>query len=283
MTTQPENNEDELDIVRDMRNRLLEFIESSERAAETREENFGRLRDLINTVDDKVDAHSDARRVEFDALHEFIKEVDAKVDAQGRFIDAVSNTSEATETVLNTVNRGLAEWMTKLESFEGKVDSLQHKFGTMETKFDGIRDDLALVKGGHARNAMVHNLPRIADEFGFEFISEMPQATVIEFAKMAKALGEEESQIASFKNADMVMHVLDSNKQPAYVAVEASFTVDSSDIVRAVRNAGYLSRFTGLPAFAAVAGVAVMPEAQTEVDSGKAFLYKIKPGELQSE
>ena len=41
----------------------------------------------------------------------------------------------------------------------------------LETKFDGVRDDLALVKGGHARSAMVHNLPRIADEFGFQFIA----------------------------------------------------------------------------------------------------------------
>ena len=258
MTTQPENNEHELAIVMDMRDKLLEFIESSEREAGAREEHLGSLGELINAVDAKVEAH-------------------------GRVVASLRDVHEATESTLDIVNQGLAEWMTKLESFEGKVDSLQDKFGAMETKFEGIRDDLALVKGGHARNAMVHNLPRIADAFGFEFITEMPQATVIEFAKMAKARGEEESQIVSFKNADMVMHVLDSSKNPAYVAVEASFTVDSNDIARAVRNAKYLSQFTGLPAFAAVAGVAVLPEAQTEVDSGKAFLYMIKPGELLSE
>ena len=30
----------------------------------------------------------------------------------------------------------------------------------------------------------------------------------------------------------MVMHVLDDKGQPAYVAIEASFTVDSNDINR---------------------------------------------------
>ena len=167
----------------------------------------------------------------------------------GVVVDAVSKAQTATNDVLEIVKQGLDKWMTKLDSFEGKVDGLQRMLGGLETKFDGVRDDLALVKGGHARSAMVHNLPRIADEFGFQFIAAMPQTTVIEFAKMAKARGEEEGQIASFKNADMVMHVLDDKGQPAYVAIEASFTVDSNDVSRAVRNAGYLTQFTGTPWF----------------------------------
>ncbi len=265
MTTLPEENEESLAIVTDMRDKLLEFIEASERESE---------------------AH-DSR---FDALHDFVKAVDARVDAHGVVVDAVSKAQTATNDVLEMVKQGLDEWMTKLDSFEGKVDGLQSKvdglqsmLGGLETKFDGVRDDLGLVKGGHARSAMVHNLPRIADEFGFQFIAAMPQTTVIEFAKMAKALEEEKGQIASFKNADMVMHVLDDKGQPAYVAIEASFTVDSNDVTRAVRNAGYLTQFTGLPGFPAVAGVAVMPEAQAEVDTAGVFLYKISPGELQSE
>ena len=258
MTTQPEENEESLAIVTDMRDKMLKFIEASERA-------------------------SDAHDSRIDAFHDLVNAVDARVDAHGVVVDAVSKAQTATNDVLEIVNQGLGEWMTKLDSFEGKVDGLQSTLGGLETKFDGVRDDLALVKGGHARSAMVHNLPRIADEFGFQFIAAMPQTTVIEFAKMAKARGEEEGQIASFKNADMVMHVLDDKGQPAYVAIEASFTVDSNDVSRAVRNAGYLTQFTGLPGFPAVAGVAVMPEAQAEVDTAGVFLYKISPGELQSE
>ena len=213
MTTQPEKDEESRAIFTDMRDKLVEFIESSERASEAR---------------------------------------DSRVDSFSKLI-------------------------------EGKVDGIQSMFEELGAKFDGVRDDLGLVKGGHARSAMVNNLPRIAAEFGFQYIAAMPQTTVMEFANMARALGEEKSQVDSFRNADMVMHVLDDKGQPAYVAIEASFTVDSNDINRAVRNAGYLTRFTGLPAFPAVAGVAVMPEAQEEVDTEKVFLYKISPRELQSE
>ena len=251
MTTQPEKDEESRAIVTDMRDKLVEFIESSERASEAR--------------DSRVDSFSEL------------------IDAVSARMDAVIKLEAAAEGVIDVVNQGLTEWMTKLESFGGKVDGLQSMFEELGAKFDGVRDDLGLVKGGHARSAMVNNLPRIAAEFGFQYIAAMPQTTVMEFANMARALGEEQSQVASFRNADMVMHVLDDKGQPAYVAIEASFTVDSNDINRAVRNAGYLTRFTGLPAFPAVAGVAVMPEAQEEVDTEKVFLYKISPRELQSE
>lgn len=251
MTTQPEKDEESRAIFTDMRDKLVEFIESSERASEAR--------------DSRVDSFSEL------------------IDAVSARMDAVIKLEAAAEGVIDVVNQGLTEWMTKLESFEGKVDGLQSMFEELGAKFDGVRDDLGLVKGGHARSAMVNNLPRIAAEFGFQYIAAMPQTTVMEFANMARALGEEQSQVASFRNADMVMHVLDDKGQPAYVAIEASFTVDSNDINRAVRNAGYLTRFTGLPAFPVVAGVAVMPEAQEEVDTEKVFLYKISPRELQSE
>ena len=258
MTTQPEKDEESRAIFTDMRDKLVEFIESSERASEAR--------------DSRVDSFS-----------KLIDAVSARVDASDVRVDAVIKLEAAAEGVIDVVNQGLTEWMTKLESFGGKVDGLQSMFEELGAKFDGVRDDLGLVKGGHARSAMVNNLPRIAAEFGFQYIAAMPQTTVMEFANMARALGEEKSQVDSFRNADMVMHVLDDKGQPAYVAIEASFTVDSNDINRAVRNAGYLTRFTGLPAFPAVAGVAVMPEAQEEVDTEKVFLYKISPRELQSE
>ena len=258
MTTQPEKDEESRAIVTDMRDKLVEFIESSERASEAR--------------DSRVDSFS-----------ELIDAVSARMDASDVRVDGVIKLEAAAEGVIDVVNQGLTEWMTKLESFEGKVDGLQSMFEELGAKFDGVRDDLGLVKGGHARSAMVNNLPRIAAEFGFQYIAAMPQTTVTEFANMARALGEEQSQVDSFRNADMVMHVLDDKGQPAYVAIEASFTVDSNDINRAVRNAGYLTRFTGLTAFPAVAGVAVMPEAQEEVDTEKVFLYKISPRELQSE
>ena len=187
--------------------------------------------------------------------------------------------------------RALTESVTKLDQFVrsialGTIDvvrGLRNDVDGLTAKVDGLRDDIGLVKGGHARNAMRQNLDRIAAEFSFEFISEVPQAAIIVFSKVAAAQGEAANEAESFRNADMVMNVRDTEGQPGYVALEASFTVNGNDVRRAVRNADYLHQYTGLPCYAAVAGVEVLPEAQAEIDAGKALLYRIPARELQSE
>ena len=130
---------------------------------------------------------------------------------------------------------------------------------------------------------MVHNLARIADSFGFRLIGEVPQPTVLAWARLARDQGASEGDAESFRNADMVINVQDDQGQPGYMALEASFTVQTGDVRRAVRNAGYLQEYTGLPARAAVAGVNVMEDAQSELDSQGVLLYRINAGELQSE
>ena len=142
----------------------------------------------------------------------------------------------------------------------------------LTARVDGLRDDIALVKGGHARNAIRQKLNRIADEFGLEFISEVPQTAIIGFSKVATAQGEAANEAVSFRNADMVINVRDANGQPGYVALEASFTVNGNDVRRAVRNAGHSHQYTGLPFLVAVAGVEVLPKAQDATDGGRPAL-----------
>ncbi len=163
------------------------------------------------------------------------------------------------------------------------INVLTAQMAELEQKFDGVRDDLAMVKGGHARNAMRQNLSRIADEFGFLFIAEMPQQAVIEFSKVAASQGLGQGEAESFRNADMVVHVRDAKGEPGYLAIEASFTIDGNDVRRANRNALFLHQYTGLPAYGAIAGVEVLPDVQEDIDGGNVLFYSIRPRELQSE
>ena len=68
-----------------------------------------------------------------------------------------------------------------------RVDGMESRIDGLTAKVDGLRDDTGLGKGAHARTAMRQNLDRVADEFSFEFISEVPQAAVIGFSKPAAA------------------------------------------------------------------------------------------------
>ena len=195
------------------------------------------------------------------------------------------------------MNVKVAALEAQVAALDAKVDDLDAKvtedreainrlgvqMAELEYKFDGIKDDLAMVKGGHARSAMRNNLNRIADEFGFLFIAEMPQQSVIDLSKVAAGQGIGQGEAESFRNADMVVHVRDAKGRPGYLAIEASFTIDGNDVRRANRNAQFLHEYTGLPAYGAIAGVEVLPDVQQDIDGGNVLFYSIRPRELQSE
>ena len=224
---------------------------------------------VVDAKVDAVDAKVDAVDAKVDALDSRVVALETKVDADSERTDYLSGRVDALSSQV-AENRKL-------------ITSMNTRMTELEVKFDGIRNDLAMVKGGHARNAMRHNLSRIADEFGFLFISEMPQQAVIDFAKVAASKGIGAGEAESFRNADVVVHVRDEKGEPGYLAIEASFTIDGNDVRRANRNADCLHEYTGLPAYGAIAGVEVLPDAQADIDAGKVLFYSIRPRELQSE
>ena len=71
----------------------------------------------------------------------------------------------------------------------------------------------------------------------------------------------------SFIRADLVMEVIEDNR-PCYAAVEVSYTVDARDTSRAIRNAGYITQFTGVPCYPGIVGVRKDWETAALVDAG---------------
>ena len=57
--------------------------------------------------------------------------------------------------------------------------------GGLTEKLDGLTNDIAMVKGGHAVAAMRQNAALIADDLGCQLIEELPQGVVVGFAKVA--------------------------------------------------------------------------------------------------
>jgi hypothetical protein len=185
-------------------------------------------------------------------------------ESQQHLTGAVEALSEAVQALV-TGQSQLNSFVAEQRDFNGRVESFMaqvgtfmsdangqfadanRQFGNINTnltatneKLDGLKDDIGLVKGGHARNELRHRASLIADDLGYQLISELPQGALIAFAKIAVANGVAPNEVESFRNADMVMMVQDSNNQPGYVAVEVSYTVNSNDVRRAVRNADYL-------------------------------------------
>ena len=227
------------------------------------------LQQSLNQMFEVDNERSERQRASDDAIQNYIDAIKSQMEAQGLVVKSVADAQDASATMHSTLAEGFNDLNSKMEGLTAKVD--------------GLTDDIAEVKGEHARGAMLRNAPLIADALGCQLIAEVPRGVLLGFAQIAEANGESRNYVQSFKNADMILHVMNPNNQPGYVAVEASFTVDDRDVTRAARNADYLERYTGLPSYPVVAGVDVLQNAQDRIDQEEAHLYRIQPRELQPE
>ena len=174
---------------------------------------------------------------------------------------------------------GFRELRESVGGLQERVGGLQESVGGLQESFSGVRDDLAMIKGAHARNETVRKPARIADGLGYEFVYELPEAALLEFGRQAAVRGKED--VESFTGIDLVMMVQNDKYQPHYLAVEASYTVGADDIRRATRTASYLEELTGIPSVPVVAGVGLMEGLEGQVANGEVRWYQIPKRDLQ--
>ena len=75
--------------------------------------------------------------------------------------------------------------------------------------------------------------------------------------------------------ADLLVEAANQDGEMVYAAVEISFTVKGRDLTKALRNAGFLSRFTGRPACAVVAGMCLDEGIHNRLESEGVFWYEL--------
>ena len=192
-------------------------------------------------------------------------------------------------------------WETTAKELNGKIDGITTQFNgridgiatelngkidgiatQLNGKIDGMRDDMSMIKGAHARNEALREPGKIAHSLKHTYIHEVGQDALQQFGdRAASELNASKSDAESFINADLVMMVNDRNYHPMYIAVEASYTVHPRDVERAVRNADYVQELTGVPACPVVAGVEMMPDAESLATDRQVDWYQIPPRDLE--
>ena len=226
----------------------------------------------------------DSRRVE-----ETMTTPNANDPSMSDVLDAISSLRDEVAKVNDKLDSHIAETNRRFDEaaaetnrrFDEAAVETNRRFDESDRRFDGIKDDLSMIKGAHARNEMRYKAPLIAYDLDFEFVSELDRVDLIALSKTAVAAGVSESDAESFRNADMVIKALDPMKRMWYVAVEASFTVHDQDVTRAARNADYLERFADVKARAVVAGVEIIPDAKRQAGNSDVLWYEIPQRELQ--
>ena len=163
------------------------------------------------------------------------------------------------------------------QTVNARLERLETGVAEIRRDVAEIRRDVAPIKGAHARNGALRATRRMARTMGCRQVDVLDQDDLGDMADAGDTSGLEPTELRSFENADIVTRAADRETgQIRYLAIEASFTANPDDARRAVRNAEYLTRFTGYPATAMVASVRVNPQVQPDIDSGRVVWYEIE-------
>ena len=205
--------------------------------------------------------------------NEHFAEVDQHLDKIDQRFDGVDQRFDKVDQRFDKVEGEMNE----------RFDKVDQRFDKVESDISGLRDDIAPLKGAHVRSAAVREAGLIAEDMGFALVVTLNPEQIRTLSRSESTADIPAGDLRSFRRADLIMEVTDGEGDTCYVAVEISFTANGRDTSRAVRNAGFLTSFTGKRSVAAVAGLRRDDRIDEIIESGEVFWHQLDPSDLEAE
>ena len=181
---------------------------------------------------------------------------------------------------MDQVERRLDQVEQRLGQVERRLDQVDRRLDQIDRRLDRITDDLGVLKGAHARGVAIEQAVSIARDMGLRRTKTLVQDDMWDLIDAADTSDIPANELRSFRLADLVMEARDEEGEACYVAAEISFTVNGRDTSRAMRNANFLSRFTGRRSYPAVVGANRDDRVRDAIESGEVFWYRLDPHHL---
>ncbi len=171
----------------------------------------------------------------------------------------------------------LAERVEQVEEQLARLtDQVAQLTERMDGRFNRLADDLTWLKDVGAATIAEKQAMSIAEDLGLEYEKQLSQREIRNLIRDHDTADIAPGDLRSFRAADMIIEATNAAGQFHYIAVEVSFTADQRDIDRPIRNAGYLTRFTGLPAHAVVASVRTDRRIDDIINSGQIHWHQLR-------
>ncbi len=222
---------------------------------------------------------------------------------RARFLQALREDSEFRNAVRGELlSKELLELPERFAEFAGYVNTFigeQQAFNDEQRAFNARTDanfeelrtlyrradaNIGILKGNAARRLLRVHHDTILDIFELDFVRTLQRDDLTGMMRnsgVARTI--EFGQRRSFYAADLVLECTDADGNIHYVAAEASFTADRRDTDRALRNAEFLTRFTGQPAHPMVASVSNDHAVQELVDQGAIRWLQLDEREIEAD
>ena len=209
-------------------------------------------------------------------VHQFVEstnrrfdEIDARLDGHDARFDAVD---------------------ARFDAVDARFDAVDARFDAVDARLDGhdvmlkrITDDLGQLKGTHARNTALEDAAIIARDLGLRRTKTLTREDLFDLIEAADTANILVSDLRSFRVADLIMEATAQDGEICYVAVEISYTANGRDTSRAIRNAEFLTRFTGKRSFAVVSALHQDDRIRDCIESGELFWHQLTPEQLDAE
>ena len=175
----------------------------------------------------------------------------------------------------------------RMDQVEGQLarlaDQVAQLTDQMDRRFNRLADDLTWLKDVGAVTIADKQAMSISEDLGLEYEKQLTQREVRDLIRNHDTTDIAPGDLRSFRAADMIIEATEAAGQLHYIAVKVSFTADQRDIDRPIRNAGYLTRFTGKPAHAVVASVRTDRRIDDVINSGRIHWHQLRDRSAQQE
>ena len=166
------------------------------------------------------------------------------------------------------LEEGQEEHQVRMARLKATYDRLGDLLRQQDTDSRIFRNFFTLSAATHSLDIMIW------DMMGGDLDATLNERELLGLFRNSGASDLPPNEVRSFVNADIVAKVVQPiGAEESYVAIEVSYTVQPDDVRRAVRNAEYLTRFTGLAALPAVAGVRLDDRVREDVESGAIYWW----------
>ncbi len=182
-----------------------------------------------------------------------------------------------------TTNQRLDTLETDVKGLKADVKELKADVKGLKTDVKSLRDDMGILKGAHARNVAIEDAASIARGLGLRRTRTLSRDDLWDLTEAADTTAILPNELRSFRQADLIMTATDPAGEPCYIAVEISFTANGRDTTRAKRNAEFLTRFTGKPAHAVIAGLRQDDRIQPHIEAGEVVWHQLDPSDLEAD
>ena len=247
--------------------------------------------DEQKATNEEVRAFIDEQKATNEEVRAFIDEQKATNEEVRAFIDEQKATNEEQRGVNEEVRAFIDEQKTTNEEQRGFNEEVrafideQKATNDEQRRFNARTDaSIGILKGNAARRLLRDHHETILELLRLDFVRTLGRDDLTRMVRNSGVATEIEfGQRRSFYSADLVLEGVDTAGDIHYVAAEASFTADRRDTDRALRNAEFLTRFTGRTAHPIVASVINDHAVQELVDEGAIRWFQLDERELEAD